>query len=410
MAGRSLPEAGRANLTPVPTDRRPKARGWLLALVALAVLVVAVPQFRGRGTLVRSAEVSRTNLRVFVSCSGELRPPLEGEVRAREPGIVAAIETTEGATVRAGQPLLRVSSPELALATLQAREELLRLEAERGALAAEREQAGRELERRRRTLQADTRLLAAGAIRGAAEEASAAALHEAEQRLAALQARWSALEGAGDVTSQIALSRARVRSLEARLSALLLRAPIDGVVFGLPQGVGEAIAAGQRAASVARPDRPRLVVHVDEPDAPRVAVGQAVVVAFDGLPERRFEGALTRLERSVRRNEGRDVVDAEAEIADPDHRLPLNGSVSVEIVLGESANAVVAPRGALLRDAEERYVLVVRDGRAQRQPVSVGLIGLSEVQVLTGLAPGDTVILPGANAIAPGERVSLDGR
>jgi hypothetical protein len=48
---------------------------------------------------------------------------------------------------------------------------------------------------------------------------------------------------------------------------------------------------------------------------------------------------------------------------------------------------------------------VVRNGRAERRRVEVGLIGLSEVEVLEGLTAGEEVILLGATPIAPGQRV-----
>jgi HlyD family secretion protein len=372
----------------------------VVAALALAFLALLLPR---SATPVRTSRAERSNLRVTVSCSGELRPPREGELRAPEAGSVAALEVAEGAVVRAGQPLLRLASPELVTQQLGARADLAQLEAEHSASSADLLEARADVEARRRAAEQDARLLKADAISRGAAEASAAALRAAQARLEAATARATSLDPA-DPSSRLALARARVRQLDARVSGLLVRAPIDGTAFGLPR-VGEAVSLGQHLGGLAHPDRPRLLVRVDEPDVPRVAVGQRLLVSFDGLPGKRFEGQLLSLDRGLRESEGRQVAEGEGELADPGHLLPLNAGVSVEVVVGDRKDTLVVPRGALEREGDRRYVLVVRDGRAERRPVEVGLIGLSEVEVLEGLSPGEEVILLGATPIAPGQRV-----
>ena len=85
-------------------------------------------------------------------------------------------------------------------------------------------------------------------------------------------------------------------------------------------------------------------------------------------------------------------------------------TVSVEMVVGRRDSALVLPADAV-RDADaaaaasgKAAVLAVRDGRAERVPVSVGLRGVGTVEVLEGLAEGDAVILPSSSA-RPGDRV-----
>jgi HlyD family secretion protein len=386
----------------MPATRR--SRRTLYALVVLAAALGLVALQLPRSSLpVRTARAERSDLRVTVSCSGELRPPREGDVRAPESGSVAALDVAEGAAVHAGEPLLRLASPELVTQQLAARADLAQLEAERSAATADVLEARADVERRRRTAEEDARLLAADAISREEAEASAAALRAARARLDAATARAGSLDPAV-ASSRLALARARVRQLDARVSALLVRAPIGGTVYGLPR-VGEAVSLGQRLGGLAHPDRPRLLVRVDEPDVPRVAAGQRLMVYFDGLPDRRFPGTLLSLDRGLRLSEGRDVAEGEGELADAGHLLPLNAGVSVEVVVGDRKDVLVVPRGALRREGDQRYVLVVRDGRAERRQVKVGLIGLSQVEVLEGLTAGDEVILPGATPIAPGQRV-----
>jgi HlyD family secretion protein len=384
-----------------PSLRSRRIPPTLAVLVAaLALLALLLPR---SATRVRTARVARSSLRVTVSCSGELRPPRAGELRSPEAGSVAAVDVGEGTAVRAGQLLLRLASPELVTQQLGARADLAQLEAERSAAAADLLEARADVERRRRTAEQDARLLQADAISHQAAEASAAEQQAAQARLDATSARAASLDPT-DPSSRLALARARVAQLDARVAALLVRAPIAGVVFGLPR-VGEAVSLGQHLGGLAHPDRPRLLVRIDEPDVPRVATGQRLLVYFDGLAASRFEGTLLSLDRGLRPGDGREVAEGEGELADPSHLLPLNAGVSVEVIVGDRKDTLVVPRGALQREGDLRYVLVVREGRAERRRVTVGLIGLSEVEVLDGLTAGEEVILPGATAIAPGRRV-----
>jgi multidrug efflux pump subunit AcrA (membrane-fusion protein) len=79
--------------------------------------------------------------------------------------------------------------------------------------------------------------------------------------------------------------------------------------------------------------------------------------------------------------------------------------VEVEIVTGEKADALVVPRAALLRDGDRRFVYVYEDGRARRREVSVGLLGLSDAEVASGLRENERVIVPGGAPLSDGLRV-----
>ena len=85
--------------------------------------------------------------------------------------------------------------------------------------------------------------------------------------------------------------------------------------------------------------------------------------------------------------------------------LPSNAAVDVQIITGEKSGALVVPRASVFRDGDRRYVYVLDSGRARRQDVTIGLLGLTEVEVVGGLSEKDVVILPGAVALSDGARV-----
>src|SRR5262249_45905344 len=134
-------------------------------------------------------------------------------------------------------------------------------------------------------------------------------------------------------------------------------------------------------------------------------VGQRLEVTFDGLPQERWSGRVVSVAPGLRSEGGREVGDVIGEIADPQAKLPANAAVEVEIVAGEKADALVVPRAALVRGGARRFVYVYEDGRARRRNVSVGLMGLNEAEVASGLRENDRVILPGSTPLADGLRV-----
>ena len=145
---------------------------------------------------------------------------------------------------------------------------------------------------------------------------------------------------------------------------------------------------------------------VDQPDLPRVAVGQRLIVTFDGLPDRRWEGKVLMVSSGVREASGREVGEVLGEISDKPLSLPPNASVNVQIVVGEKHGVLTIPRAALQRDGNRRFAWRLENGRARRWNVLVGLIGLNDVEITGGLQEKDTVILPGTVPLSDGLRVT----
>jgi HlyD family secretion protein len=382
-------------------------RRWVFAAVGLLAVVAAVAAFtRPRGVAVQVAPVKRSDLLVPVQCDGTLEPPPGGELRAAEAATVAELFVRDGDRVEASAPLLRLESPELSQKALDARSEALRLEAERASANAELQDLERDERHRREVFEADARLLSSGAITRASAESDERSWREAEGAVRAARARVAALEGNA---SRLALAERSAAELERRAAALTVRAPLSGTVYGLPRRAGEAVAAGQVVANVIDPGDRRLRARVDQPDLPQIAVGQRLVVSFDGLPRDRWEGKVTFVAPGLRDSGGREVGEVLGALADPEGKLPANAAVEVQIVTGEKAGALVVPRAAVLRDGEKRYVYLLGDGRAHRREVEVGLLGLNDAEVLGGLKENETVILPGSVPLSEGLRVRRAG-
>jgi RND family efflux transporter MFP subunit len=369
-------------------------------LVLLAILLTALA--RPRGVEVQIAEARRGDLVVPVQCDGTLEPPPGGELRSPETAVVAEVLAREGERVTAGTPLVRLENAELSQKALDAHSEALRLNAEKAAAEADLAEGLREEKHRREVVEADERLLASGAIARATVETDERALKQAEDTTRSARTRLAGLEGSG---SRLALAERAATELERRSASLTFKAPASGVVYGLPRRTGEAVSAGQVVASVVDPGSRRVRARVDQPDLPRVAAGQRLVISFDGLPRERWEGRVTSVSPGLFPYEGRDVGEVLGEVADPSGKLPTNAVVEVQIIAGEKSGALLVSRAAVLRDGDRRYLYVLEDGRAKRRDVQVGLSGLNEVEIVSGVAEKDRVILPGSASLSDGLRV-----
>ena len=385
----------------------PKWRRTLAAAAGVTVVLAAVLAFaalrRPDGVAASVSRAARRDLVVPLLSDGTLEPAPSGEIRAEERATVAAIRVKEGARVAMGQALVELSVPSLTTQAREARALAESLEAERvrvaGSLDAERAEAAR----LQKVCEADGRLVAEGAIPRATRDNDEVAARRAREQAGALEAELNSLSGPG---SRLELARATADDLTRRVAALTVKAPSDGVAYGLPRRAGESVEAGQLVASVADPDHLRVRVRVDQPDLPRIAAGQPLVVSFDGLPDKRWEGRVTIVSPGLREAAGRQVGEVLGEIADPTAALPPNASVNVSIIVAEKKAALLVPRSAVQRDGEKRYVWVDRGGRARRADVTLGIIGANDVEILTGLSEGDRVLQPGASPISDGVRVS----
>ena len=380
---------------------------WIAGMALAVTLALAVIAFRGpSGVPVSAARVARRDLVVPSLSDGTLEPPAGGEMRAPEAATVAAIPAREGERVAKGATLVVLVSPELTQRAEQARSTAAQLSEERIRAAGELEQQKRETARAKETFEADARLVKESAIPRATLETDELAYRQAAEKLRVAQARFESLAGSGAGRSRLQLAEEAARELERRVAAMTVTAPIEGIAYGLPRKSGETVAAGQVVASVADSAHLSVRARVDQPDLPRVGVGQRMIVTFDGLPDRRWEGMVLAVSSGVREASGREVGEVLGEISDKPLSLPPNASVNVQNVVGEKHGVLTIPRAALFRDGNRRFVYRLEEGRARRREVSVGLIGLNDVEIAGGLQENDSVILPGTVPLSDGLRVT----
>jgi cobalt-zinc-cadmium efflux system membrane fusion protein len=309
-----------------------------------------------------------------VSVLGELRVD-ENAYAAVAPAIparIVALRAEPGQGVRAGQVLAELQSPELGRA--------------RAAYESAEARAGlaRQTLERKRGLAAE-RIVALGELQQA--ESTAA---EMEAELRAARAMLAAL----GVPAAHAASAARAETGDP--SRFPLHSPIGGTVLERTALRGETADPSRPLFRIADLSRLWLVVQAFERDAVRIAEGSTAEITFAALPGRGFRGTIARVGREVS-PESR-TVPIRIDLVNEGRLLKPGMSATAWLALSDSSGTVVTVPAAALQRIEEGWsVFLPRgEGTFEVRPVGRGRDLGGEVEILSGLRPGETVVVDGA--------------
>lgn len=221
----------------------------------------------------------------------------------------------------------------------------------------------------------------------------------AERRVSTLYSQGWVTRAARDEAVAVGqASRASVSALEARLDQMTVRAGISGVVLKREVEPGDLATPGTELFQLGDPARARVTATVDERDIPRVRVGQVALLSTDALPGKVIRARVTEItpggdpgQRAFRVRIGFDGATG----------LPFGLTLEVNIVTREHDGALLVPAGAVT----EGHVWLVRGGRVERRAVRTGIAGTEKVEIVSGLAAGDRVVVNAPEGLEEGDRV-----
>ena len=394
-------------------------RRWLAIGVGAAVLLaaVAVGPWALRGPQVDALVVHVAPLVRTLQFSARVATLSRVDVGSTVTGRVAQVRVAEGAQVRQGDVLVQLESDELRAALAQAvasehqaQARLVGLRSSgRTAAQAARAQADATLQAASASLARVQQLVAEGFYSPAQldEARRAVDVARAQQRSAQAQTQANADAGTDVVQAQaqLALAQAATVAAQARLAQTVLVAPADARVLVRTVEPGQIVQPGKALLSLALAGPTQLVAQVDERFLDQLQPGQNASVVADAFAGQRFAARVLSIAPAVDAQRGAIEVKF-ALPQQPPAYLREDMTLSVEVETARRAHALVLPqaalRGAVVADVGT--VLVLQDGRAQARNVRLGLRTLDAVEVLEGLAEGDTV-LRGGGALQAGERV-----
>jgi HlyD family secretion protein len=176
-----------------------------------------------------------------------------------------------------------------------------------------------------------------------------------------------------------------VARLKQRVDALTLKSPVAGVVATLAQLERTQVAENAPLVTVVDLSALEIEFQVAETYANEIRAGMNAEVTLDG---RKLVGTVAGISPDVKNSQ----VTGRVRFAQQPQGLRQNQRASVRVVLDERADVLKVARSPF-NDSETRFVYVVRDDQAVRVPVEFGAAAIGEIEVRSGLAPGDTLVL-----------------
>jgi HlyD family secretion protein len=232
------------------------------------------------------------------------------------------------------------------------------------------------------------------AVARSALAASDASLAAAQAKLADVldgpRADDVALQNAQIHVAEIAVLRARADQNHARLLA-----PFSGVIAAVNIHPGEYGTPAAPAFVLLTPGALRLDLVIGENDRPFVRSGQQGTITFDAMPNQSYPFVIRTIGDAARIEQGVATYTAEASLTLPAGAVrPVAGMSGVtEVLITEKADVLAIPTRALRRIGREQVVDVMVNGVVEERPVQAGISDGQYVEVLSGLAEGDQVVL-----------------
>jgi HlyD family secretion protein len=399
---------------------------WLWPGVA-ALLVLLAIGFAARAWLGASRSFDSARVRIAEVKKGDLVRDLaaDGKVIAANSPVLYAIsagtvdlKVVAGDVVKKGQELAVIDSPELRSKLAQERTTLAGLEAEasravldatlaRAKASKETDQASIERQAAERDLQRYQRGYDGGAVPQIDLAKANDSLKKADISLANAQTD-ARLQGQGadlDARNKRLLAdrqRAVVEEVQRQVDALTLRAPFDGQVGQVQATQHTQVAANAPILGVVDLSRFEIEIKVPESFARDLSIGiPAQLTSGNGQP---FPGEISAVSPEVVAGE----VNARIRFTDKQPQgLRQSQRMQSRIVLDTRRNVIKVERGPFVEQGNgQAYVM---DGdTAIRRPVRLGVSSLGEVEILSGLRPGDRVVVSGAELFGDAESVSIN--
>ncbi|HEV2464446.1 MAG TPA: efflux RND transporter periplasmic adaptor subunit [Acidobacteriaceae bacterium] len=414
-----------------------------IVLVAAGVVTFTVVRAQSGYTKVMTAKVVRQTIVSTVSGTGQIKPKTYVNIGAEALGRITHLYVREGDHVHAGEMLATVENVQQQANVNGQRAAISAAQTDIAAyIAAEKtqeaavEHAKADLEQKNLDFQRAKALYAAQVMskqdfdaKKAAYDTDVATLAQSEAAVA--QAKAQTASARGHMNTQ----QADLTSNLDAYSKTIAIAPFNGIVTNLPVREGETVVPGIQDTNgsvlmtLADVSVITAEVKVDETDIINVSLGQPADVTVDAIPGKVFKGHVTEVgDQALLRSTGlatSQTTSGQEEAKDfkvvitvdhPTDELKPGLSTTAKIITATRDDAMVIPIQALvMRDPNAKTsqaqatsedptqdpkdvqgVFVLRDEKGKLRvhfvPVTTGITGTTNIQVLSGLKPGDEIV------------------
>jgi len=440
-------------------------------LVVLALIIgFTVHQSSKNVATVQTGKAQRQDLSTIVSASGEIKPKTYVNIGANAYGKITHLYVKEGDHVKRGQLLAQLENVQSS-ADVNANEASLQA-AQTDAIAADAGlktsqadllRAHADYDRNKLDWDRAQSLYKDGLISKSDFDSRKNAWATADAGLTQAQARVAQAKAQKDSSERhVAQAQATLAHYADLLKKTTYPAPFDGVVTNLPVREGESVVVGIQNAqgstlmTIADMSVITAEVKVDETDIVNVKLGQPAEVTIDAIPKKTFHGNLSEIgDNAIVRSSGvstsqQNVASEEAKdfkvvvtLTDAPADLRPGLSTTAKVTTATRSNVLSVPIQALTMRSKEQMdqqnntpgsvhaaapavkdaasksktdeelqgVFVIRNKKAIFVPVTTGITGRTDIEVLDGLKEGDEVITGSykvLRSLRPGSSVKID--
>jgi len=422
-----------------------------LGVIALLAIIVGVTVHQsGKGVItVQSGKVQRLDLSAIVSASGEIKPKTYVNIGANAYGKITHLYVKEGDHVKKGQLLAQLENVQSTAdvsanqASVQAAEtDAIAADAALNTSNADLQRAQADYARNKLDWERAQNLYKDGLISKSDFDSRQNAWATADSGLVQAKARVAQAKAQNDSANRhVAQARATLTRVADVLQKTTYAAPYDGVVTNLPVREGESVvigiqnALGSTLLTLADMSVITAEVKVDETDIVNVHLGQPAEVTIDAIPRKIFHGTVSEIgDNAIVRSTGvatsqQNTASEEAKdfkvvvtVTDPPQDLRPGLSTTAKITTASrnsvlaipiqalsvrtkaqleqektspgSVHAAAPPKESASKDRNQdmQGVFVIRNKKADFVPVTTGIAGTSDLEVINGLSEGDEVI------------------
>jgi RND family efflux transporter MFP subunit len=220
-------------------------------------------------------------------------------------------------------------------------------------------------------------------------------------------------EKVGDMESKSATmeaSRANVRRLEETQSFQKIYAPFSGVITARNVDIGDLINAGSNGTGsdlfrLEAIRQMRVYIQVPQLNSRSAVPGMPAELAIPEMPGKRFAGHVVRTSDAM--DPASRTLRVEVDVDNPNEVLMPSEYVEVHLKVSTPTNSLIVPVNALLFRSEGISAAVVRADHVVLQPIIIGRDFGDELEVTSGLAPDDQIVINPPDSIAAGQKVRL---
>ena len=369
------------------------------------------------------AEVKEGEFLEYIDANGVVSPATSMRVNAMEGGTVERICCHNGDLLRRGDTILVLSNPKVLEEMAAERQNYELQQMQHRQQLIERQQKSITL--RSQALQADFELKKIGQdFELAEEEARMGVKSKAQLEVARDEYDYnrrrtllnieslhqdSVLNVIGRqlIQQQMAIEARKLENSNRRRDALVVLAPTDGQIANLNATIGAQVSAGEQIAEIGVLTDYKITARLNEYCIDRVQSGLPATAMLKG---RKYAFEVSRTTPQVQEHSFAvelRVGDKVGDYKSPPTELRSGQTLRLQIELGKPERRLIIPRGSFYAQTSGQWVMLVdKDGhRARRVPIKLGRQNTEHYEVLSGLRPGDRILISGYEAFGDAEVV-----